>query len=90
MRNVLLSEDEIRRLIADELAKALSIIPRTVQASDSGGWLSERAAQKYLGGVSRSTLYRWRRDGLIPYTVTGRRVLYRRDDLDAVLAGGDN
>ena len=44
------------------------------------------AAQKYLGGVSRSTLklYVWR--GLLRPTRIGKRVLFQRVELDRFIA----
>lgn len=47
-------------------------------------WLSDRQAQHYLG-VSRTTLYRYRTEGLIRYFQVGKLLRYRLEDLDAFL-----
>lgn len=54
--------------------------------------LTPETAGKYLGGerpVATETLRWWRHLGRGPnYVKIGRRVLYRRDDLDAFIAKG--
>ena len=47
-------------------------------------WLSEKEAQEYLG-VSRSTLYRWQKEGKLKVYKLGRQRRYRQKDLDALL-----
>ena len=37
-------------------------------------------------GVATVTLFRWRQAGMIPYVKVGRRILYRREAIDAWLA----
>ena len=50
--------------------------------------LSERQAAEYLG-IKQRTLADWRlRATCLPYTKLGRRVVYQRSDLDALLAAG--
>ncbi len=50
-------------------------------------WLRPPAAGKYLGGVSPSTLAKWRLKGFGPaYAKAGRLVIYHVPDLDAFLA----
>ncbi len=50
-------------------------------------WLSEKEAQEYLG-VSRSTLYRWQKDGKLKVYKLGRQRRYRQGDLDALVEPG--
>jgi len=47
-------------------------------------WLSEKEAQEYLG-VSRSTLYRWQKEGKLKVYKLGRQRRYQQEDLDALL-----
>ena len=49
-------------------------------------WLRPPAAGEYLGGVSTSTLAKWRLTGFGPaYSKAGRNVVYHMQDLDAWL-----
>ena len=50
-------------------------------------WLSEKETQEYLG-VSRSTLYRWQKEGKLKVYKLGRQRRYRQEDLDALLEPG--
>ena len=47
-------------------------------------WLPNPEAQEYLG-VSKSTLQRWRDDGVLPYSKVNGSIFYRRADLLKVL-----
>ena len=46
--------------------------------------LSDKEAQEYLG-VSRSTLYRWQKEGKLRVYKVGILRRYRRQDLDALI-----
>ena len=55
---------------------------------DNSALLSTRDAAAYLA-LSPRTLEKWRSRGVGPaYSRIGRRVVYRRDDLDAFVAAG--
>ena len=47
--------------------------------------LTEQEARRYLGGDSRSTIYRLRSDGVIAAVHLGRAVRYRLSDLDRAI-----
>ena len=52
----------------------------------SSKWLRPPAAGEHLGGVSTSTLAKWRLTGFGPaYSKAGRNVVYNVPDLDAWL-----
>ncbi len=44
--------------------------------------VNEAQAAEILGGVSRRTLYNWRRAGLIAYVQAGDRIMYRLSELE--------
>ncbi len=53
----------------------------------SSAWLRPPAASEYLGGISTSTLAKWRLAGTGPaYSKAGRNVVYHVQDLDDWLA----
>ena len=66
---------------ADALAERVERLERQNSWLKMGGELCSRG---YLA-VSRSTLYRWRRDGRLPYYKAGKITRYKQEDLDAVL-----
>jgi DNA-binding transcriptional MerR regulator len=47
-------------------------------------WLTNREAMTYLG-VSKSTLQRYRSDGLLPYSKIGLKLYYKVSDIEALL-----
>ena len=66
-------EDLLRRVIRDELA------------ANREGWLSSREAAEYLG-ISRGTLHNVVSSGRLPrHGDPGRRLRFRRADLDAYI-----
>ena len=54
----------------------------------TGGFLSIKAAQAYLGGVSRTFIWALSKDGLRMHRV-GRRVLLKAFEIDAFIASRD-
>lgn len=62
-----------------------------IAGGDGGtrGFLDEKAARRYAGNISRSSLWLWRRRGLKSYPVGGRR-LYRAADIDEFIVGKEN
>lgn len=78
--------DELREIIRDEITKAVGAIPQ--QKVPAGKEVfTNREAMDFLG-VSRSTLQRWREDGLLPYRKIHGSIRYTRADLDKALEGG--
>lgn len=70
---------------------ARSVDSRPHAARTSAGLVDETQAAQYLGGISPRTLQAWRsvRGGWGPAFVRlGRRVFYRREDLDAFIRRG--
>jgi hypothetical protein len=58
-------------------------LPAMSTADTGQEWLTEDEAAVYVGKVPKATLkqWRWLRQGP-PYSKVGRRVVYRRTDLD--------
>lgn len=78
--------DRLRELVAIEIRKALEEAkhedPSSLHQSD---WVSNKSALKMLD-VSPATLYRYRREGTLPYSKVGQKVFYRLSDIDELLA----
>ena len=55
------------RSASEEMAPATAVSPETPRPDDE--FLSQADALKWLGGIDRSTLWRWRRDGVGPVPV---------------------
>lgn len=64
-----------------------STLERSRSTTPPARWLSAREAAAYVG-VSRSTLHRYRAEGLVPKKIRGRLV-YDRLAIDAFLEGAD-
>lgn len=52
-----------------------------------GKFMTNEAVMTYLG-LSRPTLQRYRDSGRLPFSKIGRKVFYRRADVDALLETG--
>jgi len=74
-----LSEEKLDEVILLLSGKVPLVVP--VNKSGGVGFISETQAREYLGGISRSTLWIWRKDGLKSYMHRGRR-LFKPADLD--------
>lgn len=49
-------------------------------------FMTNKMVMEYLG-LSRATLQRYRKDGRLLFSKTGRKVFYRRSDVQAMLEG---
>lgn len=73
-----------------ELTARISKIEQALARSDAAEgsadsrWLTQGDVEEILD-VSRSTLHRLRKDGSIPFVQHGRKILFRREDVDAFL-----
>lgn len=81
---VVTPQSELRRIIADEINHALSSVKPTEKKPTDKEVFTTKEAMQYLG-VSRSTLQRWRADGILKYRKINGSIRYTRADLDAML-----
>jgi len=57
---------------------------RSSNGTENSEWLNEKEARQYLK-VSKSTLQKYRRDGIVPFSQVGRKIMFKKEDLDAFL-----
>ena len=84
MELVLTKKDDLRRVLREEIDGAFE---RGLQRGDGPArkeWLSNREALDLLG-LSKASLQRYRKSGLLPYSKLGGNIFYRYDDLVRVL-----
>lgn len=81
---VITPQNELRRIVADEITKALAASKPTTKLQPKKEIFTNRQAMDYLG-VSRSTLQRWRGDGTLKFRKINGSIRYTRDDLDNML-----
>lgn len=86
--------DNIKNIIlrtAEETAKQvvekLNTSPQH-NTADPDVLIYKDEARRLLGGVSSVTLTRWDRSGYLPKQHIGRKVCYRRGDIDAIIKRG--
>ncbi len=66
---------------------SLKHAPQRAAGSGNQKWLRPPAAGEYLGGISTSTLAKWRLAGTGPvYSTAGKNIIYGDADLDAYAA----
>ena len=77
-----LTKDDIQDLI-DQVASLKEMVAE-VQAPERKEWLTEEEAMNYLK-VSKSTIQRYRRDGLLHFSQYQKQIWYRYVDINAFL-----
>jgi len=63
------------------IAAAINALSGNDKGNVRESYISEKDARKYLGNITRTSIYRFRKKGLRSYS-TGGRVLYKKSDLD--------
>ena len=53
-------------------------------------WMTPEEVREYLGGISDTTLHRYRRKGLPAHNISERAVRYHRDEVDAWIREAGN
>ncbi len=77
---------ELRLDIPDELADAIAERVVELLGAPAEPWLDVDAAAEYVA-APKSRIYDWLAQGRVEHRRDGRRVLFRREWLDAVLDG---
>lgn len=67
-----------------ELISKIDLLLKSPLEPAAGDYLEEYSACKFLH-VSQSTIFRMRKEKLIPYTQQKRKILYRKADLNEYL-----
>lgn len=80
---------ELRQLIIDTVREAIreAVTTRYSALAEPPPDLLSRAQARRLLHVSNTTLHHWEKKGVLIPTRAGRRVLFRRTDIDRMLAG---
>jgi excisionase family DNA binding protein len=81
---IVAKSDELQQLISDAVQKAVEGLTVKGGGSNKKEVFTNRQAMDYLN-VSRSTLQRWRNDGLLPFRQVSGKILYKREDLENLL-----
>lgn len=76
---VITPRHELRAIIAEEVQKLKGGEPTSNPTPEKEVY-SNRDAMDFLG-VSRSTLQRWREDGILPFRKVNGTILYTKNDL---------
>lgn len=82
MKVEILTRDDIKGLI-DQVASLKEMVAE-VQAPERKEWLTEEDAMQYLK-ISKSTIQRYRRDGLLHFSQYQKQIWYRYEDINAFL-----
>lgn len=77
----LLIKAALDAMSATRIAAAIDALSGNDKGDVRESYISEKEARKYIGGITRTSIYRFRKKGLRWYS-TGGRVLYKKSDLD--------
>ena len=91
-------KDELIRMAVDgttpegNLKLALQVLKTGQQINPEGSerFISEKDALKFAGGISRVTLFRWRKSGLRSYKVGLRRFFRNADLADYIIQSSNS
>ncbi len=79
-----LNNDELKSLIVDAVKHAHQEINNGVVIEGPEDYLDQREAAKFLR-ISLPTIINWKKQNKIPYYQEGRKVLFKKSELLAVL-----
>ncbi|MBF6597515.1 MAG: helix-turn-helix domain-containing protein [Fermentimonas sp.] len=80
---VMLTVGQLREVIKSFIDEAIKSVV-SVKENDIDSLLTTEEACEYLR-ISRPTIHRWKREGLIPHIRIGNNIRYRESDLRDVL-----
>lgn len=78
----ILTKNDIQNLIKEVLS--LKEMVAEVQAPERKEWLTEEEAMNYLK-ISKSTIQRYRRDGLLHFSQYQKQIWYKYEDINEFL-----
>ena len=85
VRVITLSEEEVRRVIAEEIASLREEVGALAPRAAQKAWLTNDEACEYLG-LSRTTMARLRGAGTLPFSKFRGNVYYALADIEDALA----
>lgn len=77
-----MTKEELQTLIHKEMLNA--VLSANQQITSQEEIITHEKAEEILG-LSRMGLYSWRRSGKIPYHKIGKRIYFKRTDIDGAL-----
>lgn len=85
--SVITIESKAFKMIMDRLERLDTVISMMAQRSTGSKYMSEQEVMK-ITGLSRNSLYRKRKSGVIQSaTATGRKIQYLRADVEKYIKG---
>lgn len=78
------TEDDLRRVIREELDQRLSLTVEKNQSQEKGIYLNRMEVAELLR-ISLPTLSNWTKEGILQSYRIGSRVLYRADEVNSSL-----
>lgn len=78
------NEDDLRRVIREELDQRLSLTVEKNQSQEKGIYLNRMEVAELLR-ISLPTLSNWTKEGILQSYRIGSRVLYRADEVNSSL-----
>nr|WP_321454192.1 helix-turn-helix domain-containing protein [uncultured Carboxylicivirga sp.] len=73
-------QDIIREVIQEEIEKMTFQIPTSLELKDNEALLTRKEAMELIK-CSHSTLYRYQKEGVVPYFKIGKKVLFKKGAL---------
>jgi hypothetical protein len=82
--NVVLLQSEAYNQLQQDTFSYIRNLLKEERAQPSFGWLDNDAAAALLN-VSKRTLQNWRDDGLLEFSLVGKKIYYRLEELERML-----
>ena len=88
MELIVLSKNDLKdlldRIVERAVTRSMGEIEALSEDTAPKEWLTNKEAQRFLG-LSKTTLQRYRDDGVLPYSKLGGNIYYRYENVVAVL-----
>ncbi len=79
-----LSPEDLQVMMEETIRKVLGEQSQPNKSRVEGQLMSDGELEKLMG-VSKATLYLWRRDGKIPYQRIGKKIFYKISDVEKAM-----
>ncbi len=79
-----LCPEEFRTLMEGTIRKVLGELAQPNKSRIESQLISDEELEKLMG-VSKATLYLWRRDGKLPYQRIGKKIFYKMSEVEKAM-----
>ena len=77
------NESDLRTIISEEINRALGLSAGETKKTDEAFLCANEVRQIF--NISKLTLHNWKKSGKVPFYQTGRKLFYKKSEIEAAL-----